>query len=174
MLKSILNLTGSQWRERSSEILWVYAGDFVTRRASWFCTRWSLVRSMSTITYTSEWQLKTHISKSIRRSLIKWKLKVQNYPASSDWADWKTLIETDYFWTWKVESIDFGNWRNSLRHKGPSHLLNSGCRAEVVGLSRGQRDERSGNPASSAVNVGIKEIDQIVHLNMITVDLLTN
>ena len=56
-LKSILNLTGNQWRERSSGILRVNGGDPVTRRASWFCTRWSLVRSMSAIPYKSELQI---------------------------------------------------------------------------------------------------------------------
>ena len=55
-LKSILNLTGNQWRERSSGILRVNGGDFVIRRASWFCTRWSLVRSMSAKPYKSELQ----------------------------------------------------------------------------------------------------------------------
>ena len=52
--KSILNLT-NQWRERSSGRLRVKGGDFVTMRASWFCTRWSLVRQYHTKLNCNNW-----------------------------------------------------------------------------------------------------------------------
>ena len=56
IFKSILNLAGNQWRERSSGVLRVTGGDFFTRRTTWFCTWWSLVRSMSAIPYKSKLQ----------------------------------------------------------------------------------------------------------------------
>ena len=54
-LKIILNLTGNQWRERSSGILRVNGRDFVTGRTSWFCTRYEDLWGQWQQYHTQKW-----------------------------------------------------------------------------------------------------------------------